>query len=163
MAGGAIAERRRVAHGVVEAPGLLGWLATTDHKRIGILYTATALGFFALAGLLAVLMRLELALPGMQLMNEETYNELFTMHGTLMMLLFGTPIAAAFANFLIPLQIGAADMVFPRLNALSFWLFLWGGLTVMSGYLAAGGPADVGWTGYPPNSELPYSTTIGTD
>ncbi len=163
MAGGAIAGRRGVGHGVVEAPGLLGWLATTDHKRIGILYTATALGFFALAGLLAVLMRLELALPGMQLMNEETYNELFTMHGTLMMLLFGTPIAAAFANFLVPLQIGAPDMAFPRMNALSYWLYLFGGLVVVSGFLTLGGAANFGWTAYPPLSDRTFSAQVGAD
>jgi cytochrome c oxidase subunit 1 len=85
------------------------------------------------------------------------------MHGTIMLLLFGTPAVAGFANYLVPLQIGAADMVFPRLNALSYWLFLFGGLVVLSGYIAVGGPADVGWTGYPPNSELNFSTTTGTD
>jgi cytochrome c oxidase subunit 1 len=112
---------------------------------------------------MALVMRAELAAPGLQVVNEETYDQLFTMHGTIMMLLFGTPVVAAFANYLVPLQVGAADMVFPRLNALSFWLFLFGGLIVMSGFAAAGGAADVGWTGYPPNSELTYSTTTGTD
>ena len=109
------------------------------------------------------MIRSEPAVPGLQLVDEEGYNQLFTMHGTIMMLLFATPAVAGLANYLIPLQVGAADMVFPRLNALSFWLFLFGGLIVISGYLAAGGPADVGGTGYPPNSELPYSTTLGTD
>ncbi len=141
----------------------LTWLATTDHKRVGILYGTAAFGFFLFGGLLALFMRAELVQPGQQIVDEQTYNQLFTMHGTIMMLLFGTPMVAAFANFLVPLQVGAADMVFPRLNALSFWLFLFGGLVVMSGYLAAGGPADTGWTAYPPNSELQYSTTTGTD
>jgi cytochrome c oxidase subunit 1 len=142
---------------------LLTWLTTTDHKRIGLLYFTAAMGFFLVGGVFALIMRAELAAPGLQIVNEETYDQLFTMHGTLMMLLFGTPIVAAFANFLVPLQVGAADMVFPRLNALSFWLFLFGGLIVLSGFAAAGGAADVGWTGYPPNSELTYSTTTGTD
>ena len=143
--------------------GLLTWLTTTDHKRIGQLYLTAAFAFFLFGGLLAVLIRWELAVPGLQLVNEEGYDQAFTMHGTIMLLLFGTPTVAAFANFLVPLQIGAADMVFPRLNALSFWLFLFGGLIVLSGYASAGGPADIGWTGYPPNSELTFSTTIGTD
>jgi cytochrome c oxidase subunit I len=142
---------------------LLTWLTTTDHKRIGVLYLTAAMGFFLVGGLFALVMRAELAAPGLQVVNEETYDQLFTMHGTIMMLLFGTPVVAAFANFLVPLQVGAADMVFPRLNALSFWLFLFGGVIVMSGFASAGGAADIGWTGYPPNSELTYSTTTGTD
>ncbi len=141
----------------------LDWLSTLDHKRIGVLYLTTAFGFFLFAGVLALVMRAELAVPGLQLVDAGGYSGLFTMHGTIMLLLFGTPVVAAFANYLVPLQIGAADMVFPRLNALSYWLFLFGGLLVMSGYLSAGGPADVGWTAYPPNSELTYSTTTGTD
>ncbi len=139
------------------------WLTTTDHKRIGILYLVSAFAFFLLGGVIALLMRTELAAPGLQVTTEQGYNAMFTMHGTIMMLLFATPTSAALANFLVPLQVGTADMVFPRLNALSFWLFLFGGVIVLSGYAAAGGPADVGWTGYPPNSELRYSTTTGTD
>jgi cytochrome c oxidase subunit 1 len=150
----------RTAHG---RGGVLGWLTTTDHKRIGVLYMTAAFGFFFFGGLLALVMRTELAAPGLQVVDDHGYTQLFTMHGTIMMLLFGTPMVAALANYLVPLQIGTAEMVFPRLNALSFWLFLFGGLIVLSGYAAAGGPADVGWTGYPPNSELPYSTTTGTD
>ena len=142
---------------------LLTWLTTTDHKKIGILYGTSALGFFLAAGLLALIMRSELTLPELQFLSAETYNQLFTIHGTAMMLLFATPMVAAFANYLIPLQIGAADMAFPRLNALSFWLFLFGGLVIFSGFLVAAGPADVGWTGYAPNSTRPYSTTPGTD
>jgi cytochrome c oxidase subunit 1 len=145
------------------APTLLTWLSTTDHKRIGLLYLMGSLGFFVVAGVFAVVMRLELAGPGLQVVDEQGYSQLFTMHGTLMMLLFGTPMVAALANYLVPLQIGAPDMVFPRLNALSYWLFLFGGLIVLSGFLAAGGAADIGWTGYPPLSELRYSSTTGTD
>ena len=146
-----------------ERGDLLTWLTTTDHKRIGILYLVTAFGFFLVGGLLALLMRVELAEPGLQVVNQEAYNQTFTMHGTIMMFLFGTPMVAAFANYLVPLQIGTADMVFPRLNALSYWLFLFGGVIVLSGYFASGGAADVGWTGYVPNSEVRYSTTTGTD
>ncbi|HEU4919646.1 MAG TPA: cbb3-type cytochrome c oxidase subunit I, partial [Candidatus Limnocylindrales bacterium] len=142
---------------------LVGWLTTTDHKRIGLLYLTTSFGFFLVGGLLAVLIRAELAAPGLQFVGEQAYDQSFTMHGTIMLLLFGTPAVAGFANYLVPLQIGAADMVFPRLNALSYWLFLFGGLVVLSGYLAVGGPADIGWTGYPPNSQLTFSTTTGTD
>jgi cytochrome c oxidase subunit 1 len=146
-----------------ERGDVLTWLTTTDHKRIGILYLVTAFAFFLIGGLLALLMRLELAQPGLQFVDAETYNQTFTMHGTIMMFLFGTPMVAAFANYLVPLQVGTADMVFPRLNALSYWLFLFGGIVVLSGYFAAGGAADVGWTGYVPNSDLHYSTTTGTD
>jgi cytochrome c oxidase subunit 1 len=144
-------------------PTLLTWLTTVDHKRVGQLYLVTSFGFFLFGGVLAMVMRSELAVPGLQLVDEGGYNQLFTMHGTIMMLLFATPAAAGLANYFVPLQIGAADMVFPRLNALSFWMFLAGAGIVMSGYLAAGGPADVGWTGYPPNSDRTYSTTTGTD
>jgi len=142
---------------------LLDWLTTTDHKKIGILYFLGASGFFLVGGLLALVMRAELAAPEMQVVDEQTYNALFTMHGTIMMLLFATPMVAAFANYLLPLQVGAPDMAFPRLNALSFWLFLFGGIVVVSGFLVESGPADVGWTGYPPQSLRPYSSTTGTD
>jgi cytochrome c oxidase subunit I len=142
---------------------LLAWLTTTDHKKVGIMYGIAALGFFLAAGVMALVIRAELAVPGLQLVSAQYYNQLFTIHGTAMMLLFATPMVAAFANYLVPLQIGAADMVFPRLNALSFWLFLFGGLVILSGFLVASGPADVGWTGYPPNSTQPYSSTTGTD
>ena len=149
--------------GTPERATLLTWLTTVDHKRVGQLYLTASFVFFLLGGVLAMLIRGELAVPGLQLVDEQGYNQLFTMHGTIMMLLFATPAAAGLANYLLPLQIGTADMVFPRLNALSFWLFLFGAIIVLSGYLSAGGPADVGWTGYPPNSDRTYSTTTGTD
>jgi cytochrome c oxidase subunit I len=143
--------------------GLLAWLTATDHKRIGLLYFGTAFTLFLVGGLMALLMRAELAAPGLQLVNEETYNELFTMHGTIMMLLFATPTAAAFANYLVPLQIGTADMAFPRLNALSYWLFLFGSLIVLSGFLTVSGPANAGWTGYAPLSDRVYTPGPGLD
>jgi cytochrome c oxidase subunit I len=152
-----------VAPRPVVGAGLLEWLTTTDAKRVGILYMTTAMAYFLLGGVLALTIRSELAVPGLQLTTLEGYDQLFTMHGTIMMFLFATPMVAGLANYIMPLQIGAADVVFPRLNALSFWMFLFGGLVIISGYLVQGGPADIGWTGYPPNSELQYSTTVGTD
>src|SRR5436190_9226112 len=141
----------------------LAWLSATDHKRIGLLYLASSFAFLAFGGLLAMVIRTELASPGLQVTDAEGYSQLFTMHGTVMMLFFATPAAVGLANYLMPLQIGTAEMAFPRLNALSYWLFLFGALIVLSGYLTIDGPADVGWTGYVPNAERGYSTTIGTD
>ncbi len=145
------------------ADGLSDWLTTTDHKKIGLLYIGTSFALFGVGGIIALLMRLELAQPGLQFMPHETYNELFTMHGTIMMLLFGTPMAAGFANYLVPLQIGAADMAFPRLNALSYWLFLFGALIVLASLLTVGGGPDAGWTGYPPLSTRSFSPGAGMD
>ena len=145
------------------AEGLTDWLTTTDHKKIGLLYIGTAFLLFGVGGIIALVMRLELAQPGLQLMPHETYNELFTMHGTIMMLLFGTPMAAGFANYLVPLQIGAAEMAFPRFNALSYWLFLFGALIVLASLLTVGGGPDAGWTGYPPLSTRTFSPGAGMD
>ncbi|HEY7025179.1 MAG TPA: cytochrome c oxidase subunit I [Candidatus Limnocylindrales bacterium] len=143
--------RPQVSHGLAD------WLTTTDHKQIGLLYIGTSLVFFLLGGLAALALRLELAQPGMEFVTPEVYDQLFTMHGTIMMFLFGTPIALGLANYLLPLQIGAADMAFPRLNALSYWLFLFGGLVVVGGTFIVGGPADAGWTIYAPLSGPDYS------
>ncbi len=146
-----------------EVGGLTGWLTTTDHKRIGILYITSSFAFFLVGGLMAELMRTELAAPGIQLVGEQGYDQLFTMHGTIMLLLFGTPMAVGLANYLVPLQIGADDMAFPRLNALTFWLFLIGALVVLSSFLVAGGPPAIGWTGYAPLSDVTYEPGIGVD
>ena len=130
-------------------------IATTDHKIIGRMYLVTALGFFTAGGAMAMLMRAELARPGLQFLSPEQYNQLLTEHGTIMLLLFATPIVFAFANLVLPLQIGAPDVAFPRLNAFSYWLFLFGGLTVLSGFLTPTGAADFGWFAYAPlNNEL---------
>ncbi|HEX2046980.1 MAG TPA: cytochrome c oxidase subunit I [Acidimicrobiales bacterium] len=145
------------------AGGLVGWVTTTDHKKIGILYMVTAFAFFLLGGVLALLMRAELAQPGRQLVGESVYNQLFTMHGSIMMFLFAVPMAAGFANYLVPLQLGAPDMAFPRLNALSYWLFLGGGLTMVSGFLSARGAAQFGWTAYTPLSDAIHSPGAGAD
>ena len=129
------------------------WVTTVDHKRIGLLYIGTCLLFFIAGGVMALLIRTQLATPDMHVVERDSYNELFTMHGTVMIFLVVVPIFAGFANFLIPLQIGARDMAFPRLNALSYWLFLLGGIILLGSFFAAGGAARAGWTGYPPLSE----------
>ena len=128
------------------------WLTTTDHKKIGIMYLVNSYFWFGVAGLLAVFIRAELAQPGTQFFAEQRYNELFTMHGTTMIFLFIIPILAGFGNYIVPLQIGALDMAFPRVNALSFWMLPLAGIVLFSSYLL-GGPADGGWTQYAPLSE----------
>ncbi|MBL8928989.1 MAG: cytochrome c oxidase subunit I [Kineosporiaceae bacterium] len=142
-----------------------GWvmvLWSTDHKVVGMLYLYTALAFFLLAGVLALLVRLELASPGVQLVESKNqYNQFVTMHGTLMLLQFATPMFAAFANLLVPVQIGAPDVAFPRLNMLSYWLFLFGSLVVVSGLLLPDGSAAFGWTAYAPLSDSTYSPGLG--
>ncbi|MDP9616192.1 aa3-type cytochrome oxidase subunit I [Streptomyces demainii] len=139
------------------------YLTTTDHKKIAHLYLITSFGFFLFAGMLAMVMRAELARPGLQVVTNEQYNELFTIHGTIMMLLFATPTFAGFANAVMPLQIGAPDVAFPRLNALSYWLFLFGGLIVLSGFLVDQGPAPFGWFAYSPLNNGVYSPGHGRD
>ena len=127
-------------------------LRTTDPKDIAILYLTTAFGFFLAGGAMALLMRAELARPELQFLSTEQFNQLFTMHGTIMLLLYATPILFGFANYILPLQIGAPDVAFPRLNAFSYWLFLFGGLIVLGGFLTPGGAADFGWFAYTPLS-----------
>jgi cytochrome c oxidase subunit 1 len=143
---------------------IVQWLTTTDHKKIGIMYLVNSYFWFAVAGLLAVFIRVELAEPGTQFFGEQRYNELFTMHGTTMIFLFIIPILAGFGNYIVPLQIGALDMAFPRVNALSFWMLPLAGVVLFSSY-ALGGPADAGWTQYAPLSEGigAQGNAIGTD
>ncbi len=140
---------------------LLGIFRTTDPKQIGVLYLVTSFAFFMTGGVMALLMRAELAWPGLQYLSQEQYNQLFTMHGTIMLLLYATPILFGFANFVLPLQIGSPDVAFPRLNALSYWLFLFGGLIVISSFLTPAGAADFGWTAYTPLSDVTHSPGIG--
>ncbi len=142
---------------------LIDWLTTTDHKKIGNLYLVTSFVFFVIAGLMAMVIRAELMEPGLQFVSNKQYNELFTMHGTLMLLLFATPLFAGFANAIMPLQIGSPDVAFPRLNMFSYWLFLFGGLIVLSGYLVSDGPADFGWTAYAPLSDQTFTPGLGGD
>ncbi len=122
---------------------------------IGLMYIVTSFAFFLIGGLMALLMRMELTVPGMQFLSNEQYNQLFTMHGTIMLLLYATPVFFGFANYLMPLQIGSPDVCFPRLNAFSYWLYLFGGLIASAGFVTPGGAADFGWTAYVPlTSEL---------
>jgi cytochrome c oxidase subunit 1 len=129
----------------------MSWLTTVDHKRIGILYLITTLFFFLVGGLMALVMRLQLETSNGSVVSAERYDQLFTMHGTTMIFLFVVPIMAAFGNYMVPLQIGARDMAFPRLNAASYWLLLFGGISLYASFLFGAGP-DAGWTGYPPLS-----------
>jgi cytochrome c oxidase subunit 1 len=144
-------------------PGNTLWrlLRTTDHKLIGLMYLATAFGFFVAAGIEAMLMRAELARPGLQYLSPEQYNELFTTHGFSMLLLFATPAALGMANFIVPIQIGAPDVAFPRLNAFGYWLFLFGGLMLYGSFLTPGGSADFGWTAYTPLSTAQQTPGVG--
>jgi cytochrome c oxidase subunit 1 len=131
---------------------IASWVVTTDHKRIGILYLATSLVFFAAGGVLAMLIRTQLITSNTDFIVRESYNQVVTMHGTTMVFLAIVPVWAAFGNFLVPLMIGARDMAFPRLNALSYWLFLLGGIVLYASWFAPSGAADAGWTSYPPLS-----------
>ncbi|MGB2953009.1 MAG: cytochrome c oxidase subunit I [Gaiellaceae bacterium] len=139
------------------------WVTTVDHKRIGILYIATSLLFFVIGGVLALLMRAQLATPNEHFVTRDRYDELFTIHGTTMIFLVVVPFLAGFGNFLVPLMIGARDVAFPRLNAMSYWLFLLGGIVLMTSFRAAGGAARCGWTCYAPLSEKGYSPGHGVD
>jgi cytochrome c oxidase subunit I len=155
-----------VAPAVVHSKGktLVRWATTTDHKVIGNLYFITSFIFFLIAGLMALLIRAELFEPGLQIVKDpEQYNQLFTMHGTIMLLLFATPLFAGFANALMPLQIGSPDVAFPRLNMLAYWAYLFGGLIVTAGFLTPGGAAAFGWFAYAPLSNQVYSPGLGGD
>ena len=137
------------------------WMTTTDHKVIAKLYVWTALAFFAFGGLLALAIRAELAFPGLQYLSYETFNQFFTMHGTIMLLMFATPMFAAFANALMPIQIGAPDVAFPRLNMFSYWLYLFGSLVACAGFLSPDGAASFGWFAYVPLSDAINSPGAG--
>jgi len=138
-------------------------LITTDHKQLGIYYIIMSFSFFFLGGLMALLIRAELFAPGLQFLSNEQFNQLFTMHGTVMLLLFGTPIVWGFANYALPLQIGAPDVAFPRLNAFGFWITTVGGVAMLSGFLTPGGAADFGWTMYSPLSDAVHTPGVGAD
>jgi len=143
--------------------GLLHWFTTTDHKVIGKSYIYTSFVFFCVGGALALLMRAQLAVPDAGVLDQQDYNQVFTMHGTIMMYLFATPFGFGLANYFVPLHIGAPDMAFPRLNALSYWLFLGGALLVVSGFLTSGGAAAFGWVSYAPLSDGVHSPGAGAD
>jgi cytochrome c oxidase subunit I len=143
--------------------GLLAWVTTVDHKRIGILYMVSALGFFLAGGVLALLMRIQLAVPEADFLGPHAFNMSFSVHGTTMIFFFGMPLLIGAMNYLVPLQIGARDVAFPRLNAFGFWIFAFSGIFFYSSFFAAGGAPDVGWFSYVPLSQQPFSLNDGVD
>ena len=144
-----------------EARGWTSWITTTDHKRIGIMYMVTTFVFFCLGGVEALIMRLQLGAPNNTLVTPQTYNQLFTMHGTTMIFLFVVPMMAGLANYFVPLMIGARDMAFPRLNALSYWLLLAGGIVFYASIFW--NPPEAGWTSYAPLSNALTRRAAGQD
>ena len=153
-------------YGVLKRPvsttGWRSWVFTVDHKKLGIMYGATAMFFFIVGGVEALLIRLQLAAPNGKVLNADLYNQMFTMHATTMVFLFVMPMAAGFANYFVPLQIGARDVAFPRLNAFGFWAFLFGGIFLNLAWFL-GGAADGGWFMYAPNSGPVFSPSHGVD
>jgi len=145
----------------VPRTGWTSWLTTTDHKKIGILYLYTTFVFFLLGGVEALLLRVQLGAPDNTFLTPQIYNEVFTMHGTTMIFLFVIPIMAGFANYVLPLMIGARDMAFPRLNAWSYWMLLFGGMVLYGSLFFA--PPEAGWTSYPPLSSVAYLPNHGID
>ncbi|MEY4899223.1 MAG: hypothetical protein RL294_1034 [Actinomycetota bacterium] len=141
----------------------LDYLTTTNHKTIGYMYFLTSFVYFLIAGVMALIIRAQLFQPGMDLVTKEQYNQLFTMHGTLMLLMFATPLFAAFANVLMPIQIGAPDVAFPRLNALAFWFYFFGSLVATAGFLTPQGAASFGWFAYTPLSTVTYTPGVGAN
>jgi cytochrome c oxidase subunit I len=163
---GPTAEDDYLAHAHEEhgPSGLMKWLTTTDHKVIGLSYMITALILFFIAGILALGIRVQLTTPSGTFISFQQYNQLFTMHGSIMLYLFAGPFAfGGLANYIVPLQVGAPDMAFPRLNALSYWLYLGGSITMLMGFGVAGGSADFGWVAYAPLSTSTYTPGAGED
>ena len=144
------------------ATGLTDWLTTVDHKKIGIMYGAASMFFLIIGGVAALLIRVQLAVPNSSFLSADAYNRVFTMHGTVMVFLVVMPIGAAFANFLMPLQVGARDVAFPRINAFSFWVFFFGGLMLNTSWFLGGG-ANGGWFNYAPNNGIAFSPSTGID
>jgi len=156
------------AHAHAVKPNKMGntfvkWMTSTDPKTIGNLYLITSFIFFIIAGAMAMVIRAELARPGLQFVSNEQYNQMFTMHGTIMLFLFATPLFAGFGNAIMPIQIGAPDVSFPRLNLVAYYLYLFGGIIVVSGFLTPDGAASFGWFAYAPLSNAVHSPTIGAD
>src|SRR5919202_7053253 len=142
--------------------GIWSWITTVDHKRIGVLYGVTAFAFFLIGGVEALLIRTQLAVPDNRLIHPEVYNQLFTMHGTTMIFLVVMPLSVAFFNIVVPLQIGARDVAFPRLNALSYWIFLTGGIFMNMGWIQGASP-NAGWFSYANLTERAYNPGPGVD
>ncbi|MGD9997726.1 MAG: cbb3-type cytochrome c oxidase subunit I, partial [Ilumatobacteraceae bacterium] len=165
-AGGVAVVTPEQTYGVLRRPvsstGWRSWVFTVDHKKLGIMYSVTALFFFVVGGVEALLIRAQLAGPDGTVLSAGLYNELFTMHATTMIFLFVMPITTGFANYLVPLQIGARDVAFPRLNAFGFWCFLFGGIFLNTSWFL-GGAADGGWFMYQPNANQLFSPSHGID
>jgi len=143
---------------------LVDWLTTTDHKKIGYLYLITSFVYFLIGGVMALMIRAQLTMPGLEIVaTKEQYNQLFTMHGTIMLLMFATPLFAAFANILMPVQIGAPDVAFPRLNAIAYWFYFFGSAIAVAGFFTPQGAASFGWFAYVPLSTSTFSPGIGGD
>lgn len=143
---------------------LVDWLTTTDHKKIGYLYLITSFLYFMIGGVMALVIRAQLTAPGLQIVQtKEQYNQLFTMHGTIMLLMFATPLFAAFANILMPVQIGAPDVAFPRLNAIAYWFYFFGSFIAVAGFFTPQGAASFGWFAYAPLSTTTFSPGLGGD
>ena len=142
--------------------GVWNWITTIDHKKIGVLYGVTAFLLFLTGGLEALLIRIQLASPGHEFVSPEVYNQLFTMHGTTMIFLAIMPLSAAFFNFVVPLQIGARDVAFPRLNAFSYWTFLSGAIILKLSWFL-GGATNAGWFGYAPLTSMSQNPGTGID
>jgi cytochrome c oxidase subunit 1 len=143
---------------------VVDWLTTTDHKKIGYLYLITSIVYFMIAGVMALVIRAQLAAPNLSIVpTKEQYNQLFTMHGTIMLLMFATPLFAAFANILMPVQIGAPDVAFPRLNAVAYWFYFFGSFVAVAGFFTPQGAASFGWFAYAPLSNTTFSPGLGGD
>jgi cytochrome c oxidase subunit I len=148
----------------VESKGnvLVKWITSTDHKVIGYMYLISSFVYFCIGGVMALLIRAQLSAPGLEVIaTREQYNQLFTMHGTIMLLMFATPLFAGFANVLMPLQIGAPDVAFPRLNAFAYWLYSFGSIIAVAGFITPQGAASFGWFAYSPLSSTTFSPGIG--
>ncbi len=158
MTGGTIHHSHKPVNWLAEVPeyqGILSWLTSIDHKQLGILYIMSAIGFLVLGAILGLIMRLQLMFPMNHLVDQETYNQIFTMHGTTMVFFVGMPLLFGFAVYLTPLMIGARDMAYPRLNSYGYWVFLFGAIMLFFSFLSGGGPS-AGWFAYPPLSEKGY-------
>jgi cytochrome c oxidase subunit I len=153
----------RPAHEAHARSGILEWILTTDHKKIGIMYLIFTLSFFVIGGILALMVRTQLAWSGNTFLTQEKYNQFFTMHASTMLFLFVIPVGAGFGNYLLPLMIGAKDMAYPRINALSLWLIPLAAVILFSSFFVSGGSAAAGWTEYPPVSTKTFSPGHGTD
>ena len=158
---GSVSLPKPVDSGMLRRPGeshygIMSWITTVDHKRIGIMYGATALIFFLMGGVEALLIRLQLSGPNRGILSAQVYNQMFTMHGTTMVFLVVMPLSGAFFNYFLPLQIGARDVAYPRLNAFSYWAFLFGGIFLYSSFFLGGAP-NGGWFGYAPNTSITFS------